>query len=147
MSRLSGQGAMALLELEAVAAEKVIADYPEVSVAVYAAPEQTVVAGPPEQVDAVVAVVDGRGRLARRIEVDVASHHPTVDPILPELRAALADVAPMSARIRLISTVGQGDGVAPAFDAGYWVANLRNPVRFSQAIAAAAADHATFVEI
>ncbi|MGH3265257.1 MAG: polyketide synthase dehydratase domain-containing protein, partial [Trebonia sp.] len=33
------------------------------------------------------------------------------------------------------------------FDAGYWVANLRNPVRFSQAVAAAGADHSTFVEI
>ena len=33
------------------------------------------------------------------------------------------------------------------FDAEYWVANLRNPVRFSQAIATAGAEHATFVEI
>ena len=34
------------------------------------------IAGPPEQVDAVIAVVDAQGRLARRVEVDVASHHP-----------------------------------------------------------------------
>ena len=33
------------------------------------------------------------------------------------------------------------------FDAQYWVANLRNPVRFSDAIAAAAAEHTTFIEI
>ena len=33
------------------------------------------------------------------------------------------------------------------FDADYWAANLRNPVRFSQAVAAAAANHATFVEV
>ena len=94
MSRLSGQGAMALLELDAAAAEELIADYPDLTVAVYAAPQQTVIAGPPEQVDAVIAVVDAQGRLARRIEVDVASHHPTIDPILPELRSALADLAP-----------------------------------------------------
>ncbi len=76
MSRLSGQGAMALLELDAEAAEKLIADYPEVTLAVYASPRQTVIAGPPEQVDAVIAVVGAQDRLARRIEVDVASHHP-----------------------------------------------------------------------
>ncbi|HEY7052270.1 MAG TPA: SDR family NAD(P)-dependent oxidoreductase, partial [Mycobacterium sp.] len=35
----------------------------------------------------------------------------------------------------------------PAFDADYWVSNLRKPVRFSQAITAAAQDHATFVEV
>ena len=56
MSRLSGQGAMALLELGAGEAEKLVGQYPDVTVAVYAAPEQTVIAGPPEQVDAVIAV-------------------------------------------------------------------------------------------
>ncbi len=115
--------------------------------AVYAAPQQTVIAGPPEQVDAVIAVVDAQGRLARRIEVDVASHHPTIDPILPELRSALADLAPVVPKIPLISTVGQTNGAAPAFDADYWVANLRNPVRFSQAVATAAENHATFIEV
>jgi phthiocerol/phenolphthiocerol synthesis type-I polyketide synthase D len=147
MSRLSGQGAMALLELDAAAAEELVADYPDITVAVYAAPQQTVIAGPPEQVDAVIAVVDARGRLARRIEVDVASHHPTVDPILPELRTALADLAPVAPKIPLISTVGPTNGAARAFDADYWVVNLRNPVRFSQAVAAAAEKHATFVEV
>ena len=147
MSRLSGQGAMALLELDAAAAENLIAGYADLTVAVYAAPNLTTIAGPPEQVDAVIAVVDAQGRLARRVEVDVASHHPTIDPILPELRTALADLAPMTPKIPLISTVGDTNGVAPAFDADYWATNLRNPVRFSQAVAAAATDHSTFVEI
>ena len=53
MSRLSGQGAMALLEFGAAEAEKLVGEYPDVTVAVYAAPQQTVIAGPPEQVDAV----------------------------------------------------------------------------------------------
>ncbi len=147
MSQLAGQGAMALLESEAPAAEKLITDYPDVTVAVYASPNQTVIAGPPEQVDAVMAVVDAQGRMARRIEVDVASHHPTIDPILPELRSALSDLAPVGPKIPLISTTGHAGSEAPRFDADYWVANLRNPVRFNQAVAAASADHATFVEI
>src|SRR6201995_5780906 len=148
MSRLSGQGAMALLELGAAEAENLVAQYPDVTVAVYAAPEQTVIAGPPDQVDAVIAVVDAQGKLARRVEVDVASHHPTVDPILAELKAALADLKPMTPRIPLISTVGQsGSGEVPSFGADYWVVNLRNPVRFSQAVATAAEKHATFVEV
>jgi phthiocerol/phenolphthiocerol synthesis type-I polyketide synthase D len=149
MSRLSGRGAMALLELGAEDAEKLVADYPDITVAVYAAPEQTVIAGPADQVDAAVAVVDAQGLLARRVEVDVASHHPTVDPILPELRTALAGLAPMTPKIPLISTVGQTNGAAPEFDADYWVVNLRNPVRFSQAVAAALEKYGnhTFVEV
>ena len=137
MSRLSGQGAMALLELGCRGGREVGRRYPDVTVAVYAAPQQTVIAGPPDQVDAVIAAVDAQGLLARRVEVDVASHHPTVDPILAELRTALADLTPSAPTIPLISTVGQTDGATPAFDADYWVVNLRNPVRFSQAVAAA----------
>ena len=146
MKRLSGQGAMALLELDADGAEALLADHPDLTVAVYAAPNQTVIAGPPDQVDAVVAVVDAQGKLARRVEVDVASHHPTVDPILGELRSELADLAPRAPKIPLLTTVVD-EGVVPAFDAAYWVDNLRKPVRFSRAVTEAAANHATFVEV
>ena len=146
MSRLSGQGAMALVELDAAAAERLIADHPDVTVAVYASPRQSVIAGPPDQVDALIATVDAQGLLARRIEVDVASHHPTIDPILPELRTALSYLAPNTPKIPLISTTGH-TGATPMFGADYWLANLRNPVRFSQAVAAAGAEHSTFIEI
>ena len=90
MSRLSGRGAMALLELDPAAAEALIADYPEVTLAVYASPRQSVIAGPPDVVDALCAAVQQDNRLARRVDVEVASHHPIIDPILPELRSALA---------------------------------------------------------
>ena len=146
MSRLSGQGAMALLELDAGAAERLIAAHPEVSVAVYASPSQSVIAGPPEVVDELIAKVDARGLLARRVEVDVASHHATIDPILPELRTALDYLTPAGPRIPVINTA-EYPGNATMFGAQYWVANLRNPVRFSRAIAEAAADHSTFIEI
>ncbi|HEY2199699.1 MAG TPA: SDR family NAD(P)-dependent oxidoreductase, partial [Mycobacterium sp.] len=147
MSRLSGQGAMALVELGAQEAEKLVGQYPDVTVAVYAAPEQTVIAGPPDQVDAAIEAVDAQGLLARRVEVDVASHHPTVDPILAELKEALSDVKPMTPRIPLVSTAG--DGEVPSFSADYWVGNLRNPVRFSQAVAKAFEEHGnhTFIEV
>ena len=96
MSRLAGQGAMALLELDAEATEALIADYPEVTVAVYASPRQTVIAGPPEQVDAVIAAVTPRTGWRGGSNMEVASHTALMDPILPELRAALADLAPQT---------------------------------------------------
>jgi phthiocerol/phenolphthiocerol synthesis type-I polyketide synthase A len=148
MARLSGQGAMALLELDPESAKALIADYLGVTLAVYASPRQSVIAGPPEQVDAMIAVVAGQDRLARRIEVDVASHHPIIDPVLPELRTALADLTPCQPTIPVITTTcDQAASSAMDFDAAYWSANLRNPVRFSHAIAAAGADYGTFVEV
>ena len=68
MARLAGHGAMALLELDPEATAALIADYPDVTLAVHASPRQTVIAGPPAQVDAVIAVVHAQDRLARRIE-------------------------------------------------------------------------------
>ena len=147
MSRLSGQGAMALLELDAAATQAVIADYPGVGLAVYASPRQTVIAGTPEHIDAVIAAVAARDRLARRIEVDVASHHPTIDPILPELRTALADLDPQQPTIPILTTTIETTQHTPTFDADYWAANLRNPVRFSQAITTATTTNNTYIEI
>jgi phthiocerol/phenolphthiocerol synthesis type-I polyketide synthase A len=86
--------------------------------------------------------------LARRIEVDVASHHPIIDPVLPELRTALADLTPRRPTIPVITTThDHAASGAIIFDADYWAANLRNPVRFSHAIAAAGADYGTFAEV
>jgi phthiocerol/phenolphthiocerol synthesis type-I polyketide synthase D len=145
MAQLSGQGAMALLELDADAAAELIADYPQVTLAVHASPRQSVIAGPPESVDAVIAAVAAQNRLARRIDVDVASHHPIIDPVLPQLRSALADLAPQPMTIPMISTTSEQPQTV--LDADYWAANLRNPVRFHQAITTAADRYHTFIEV
>ncbi|MGA8544587.1 MAG: type I polyketide synthase [Mycobacterium sp.] len=148
MSRLAGQGAVALLEFDADAAEKLIADYPEVSLAGYLSPRQTVVAGSVAQVDAVIAAVTAQERFAKRVNMEVASHTALMDPILPELRSALSDLAPKVPTIPFISTiVDGGDAALPPLDAQYWVANVRQPVRLRQAIATAAEQHATFIEV
>lgn len=146
MSRRADSGAIALLELDAAATEALIADFPEVTVAVYASPRQTVVAGPTDAVDAVVARATAQNTFARRVNVDVASHHAMMDPILPELKAELAGLLPGFPVIPIISTV-ENAGDAPQFDADHWVANLRNPVRFSDAIATAGATNCTFIEV
>ncbi|WHU49456.1 beta-ketoacyl synthase N-terminal-like domain-containing protein [Gordonia sp. L191] len=145
MRRLAGQGAMALIELDATSAHELVAGFAGVTVAVLASPRQCVIAGPPEQVDAVVARVAAQDRLARRVEVDVASHHPIIDPVLPDLRAALADLSPRRPHLPLLSTTLETG--EPTFDADYWCANLRNPVRFAPAVARAGADHGVFVEV
>ena len=146
MSRLAGQGAVALLELGADAAAEFIADYAAVSVAGYVSPRQTVIAGPVAPVDAVIAAMSDHGRFARRVNMEVASHTALMDPILPELRAALVDLAPVQPPIPFFSTV-TGDATALLLDADYWVSNVRQPARLSQAVTAAGRSHSTFVEL
>jgi phthiocerol/phenolphthiocerol synthesis type-I polyketide synthase B len=147
MSRLAGQGAVALLELDADTTTALIANHPLVSLAVYSSPRQTVIAGPPAQVDELIDAVTRQDRFARRVNMEVASHNALMDPILPELRSALADFVPNSPTIPFFSTVAERPTPAPVLDADYWVAGVRQPVRFSQAVIAAGEDHATFIEI
>ena len=82
MSKLAGQGAVALLKLDPEATEALIAGYPEVSVAGYISPRETVIAGPVAPVDAVVAAVSAQNKFARRVNMEVASHTAFMDPIL-----------------------------------------------------------------
>src|SRR5690606_250313 len=100
----------------------------------------------PEQVDAVIAAVTAQNTFARRVNMVVASHTALMDPVLPDIRAALAGIEPNIPTLPFLSTVTGADS-APVLDADYWVANARQPVKFSQAIVAAAADNGTFIEI
>src|SRR3954471_15582305 len=147
MARLAGQGAVALWELDPQAAEALIVDNPGVSLAGFVSPRQTVIAGPVAAVDAVIAAVSKRNGFARRVNREVASYTALMDPILPELRSALADLIPESPTIPFLSTVADTAGPAPVLDAEYWVANVRQPVRFSHAVTAAGADYGTFIEV
>ncbi|MFE3144708.1 SDR family NAD(P)-dependent oxidoreductase [Streptomyces scopuliridis] len=150
LTRIAGAGAMASVGLDRAAVEAELAanDAGSVSVAVLSAPDSTVVAGDPAQVERLVAAWQDRGIPALPIAVDVASHSPQVDPLLAELLAALSDLTPQRPRIPFYSTVLKSSHGVPAFDAAYWCANLRDPVRFSPAVAAAAADrNLVYVEV
>ncbi|WP_079012976.1 phthiocerol type I polyketide synthase PpsB [Mycobacterium tuberculosis] len=151
MAPLSGQGGMALLGLDAAATEALIADYPQVTVGIYNSPRQTVIAGPTEQIDELIARVRAQNRFASRVNIEVAPHNPAMDALQPAMRSELADLTPRTPTIGIISTTYADLHTQPVFDAEHWATNMRTPVRFQQAIASAGsgADGAyhTFIEI
>ena len=65
----------------------------------------------------------------------------------PQMRSELADLSPRPPTIPIISTTYEDLDTRPVFDAEHWATNMRNPVRFQQAITAAGTDHHTFIEI
>ena len=140
---------MALLELDPAGTEALIADHPEVTLAVYASPRQSVIAGPPEQVDALIAAVQqprtGWPGASR------STWPPTTRSSIrscPSCAARWPIWRPQPPSIPIITTTyDHTHGAHRCSTPSYWAANLRNPVRFSQAIATAGADHHTFVEI
>ncbi|WP_280271159.1 polyketide synthase Pks13 [Nocardia wallacei] len=147
-SRLMGEGEqmlteadvrnMALVEYSAEDIEKVLADYPDLEVAVYAAPTNTVIGGPPDQVHAVVARAESEGKFARVLQTRGAGHTSQMDPLLGELAAELAGIEPTKLTADLYSTVHKATvyraGSDPVHDVDYWVTNMRHPVYFTNAV-------------
>ncbi|ACY15480.1 type I polyketide synthase [Haliangium ochraceum] len=137
MMRISHQGAMAVLGLPADDAATWVARTPEqLSIAAVNAPGSTVVSGQPEAVDALLAALAEAGVFARRVKIDVASHSPQVEPLLAEYRQRLAGLRPVDGALPFLSTVTGAALPGSALDAAYWARNLRQPVRFADAVAA-----------
>ncbi|BBZ48734.1 type I polyketide synthase [Mycobacterium heidelbergense] len=151
MAPLSGQGGMALLGLDVAATEALIAEYPQVTLGIYNSPRQTVISGPTGQIDELIARVRGQNRFASRVNIEVAPHNPAMDALQPAMRAELADLVPQPPTIPIISTTYEDLDTRAVFDAEHWATNMRNPVRFQQAIAHAGSPaggpYHTFIEI
>ncbi|OPF73137.1 polyketide synthase, partial [Streptomyces antioxidans] len=154
LRRLAGGGAMASLGVGQERAGQLLSGLSDlaegVGIASVNGPSSTVVSGPPEQVAAVVAACQEAGERARLIEVDYASHGPQVDRIREELGEVLAGVRPVVGggdEVAFYSTVTGGRVDAADLDTDYWVRNLRERVRFADAVEALLADgHRVFIE-
>ncbi|HET8683493.1 MAG TPA: type I polyketide synthase, partial [Micromonosporaceae bacterium] len=151
LRRLSGAGAMASLGADEDAAVRLLrqhgAGVGDVGVAAVNGPSSTVVSGPSDQVAAVVAAAGAEGLRARLVEVDYASHSPQIDQVTGELMDALAGIEPAGSPVAFYSTVTGARVATTSLDTGYWVANLRQPVRFADAVRALLGDgHRIFIE-
>jgi amino acid adenylation domain-containing protein len=149
LRRLSGQGAMAVVELPLEAAQAALHDYADLlAVAASNSPATTVVAGEPAALDRLLAAWQQQGIFCRRIQVDVASHSPQVEPLCAEVRQALASIQPRACTIPIYSTVTRAMSDGSSYDAAYWARNLREPVLFSPMVQQLIAEgHTLFVEL
>ncbi|MEV5748923.1 SDR family NAD(P)-dependent oxidoreductase [Actinoallomurus sp. NPDC052308] len=145
---LAGTGAMASVDLSYEQVEEELRQVTGVTVAVISSPRATVIAGDPEPVRHLVERWQERGLMARFVAADVAAHGPHLNPYAPRLIDALADVRPERPTVPVYSTVTEDPRETVAFDGAYWADNLRKPVRFANAVRAAAEDgYAVFLEV
>ena len=144
-----GQGAMALVELTVEEAARELSGFEDrVAVAVSNGPRSTVLSGEPAALGEVLARIERKGLFCRRVNVDVASHSPQMDPLLCELREGLRELAPTPAKVPMYSTVLARQLAGAEVGAEYWAQNLRAPVLFSNVVEQLlASDHHLFVEM
>ena len=105
-----------------------------VVIAGYNGPSQTVVAGPAEAVERVRAAAAAGGVKAARVAVSDAFHSPAMAPAATGLRAYLAGQRFQPLARRVLSTVTGDILPADADLSQLLVAQLCEPVRFSQAL-------------
>jgi acyl transferase domain-containing protein len=116
------------------AVEELLATEPRVSLAVVNGPHSVVLSGPAEAIAALREAATARGHRAKVLPVGYASHSPAMDALREELLAAIAPVRPREASAVFVSAV-TGLPMDPAsLDAEYWFDNLRQPVRFADAV-------------
>jgi rifamycin polyketide synthase module 1/2/3 len=138
-AELAGAGAMVSVALPA---DQITG----VEIAAVNGPSSTVVAGPVDVVDAWVAAREAEGVRVRRIAVDYASHTSQVEVIREQLLEALAGIRPVSGRVPFYSSTRHAWIDTAELDAGYWFENLRQPVRFADAVRELSKTHGVFVE-
>jgi phthiocerol/phenolphthiocerol synthesis type-I polyketide synthase C len=92
------------------------------------------VAGPVLDLERLESALAARGVLHKRLTLDYAFHSPAMDGLHSELRRALAHLEPDEAIIPFHSTVTGGRLSGKSLNDEYWWRNIREPVRFEQAI-------------
>jgi acyl transferase domain-containing protein len=150
VSRLREPGGMLAVRLGEHEARTAIGEHTgRVAVGVINGPHSTVLSGDPAALDRISKQLRQRGVHCRPVQVDFASHTAHVEPLREHMIAALADVYPRRGRISLHSTVLGCELDGSELNAAYWMANLREPVRFDAAVREVLADprRALFIEI
>ncbi|MFI7663102.1 type I polyketide synthase, partial [Micromonospora parva] len=146
---LSGHGGMMSVSLPSEQVTRMLEAWNgRLAVAAVNGPRATVVSGDTDSIDELLAACAADGVRARRVAVDYASHGAQVEAIRDVLSRDLAPVAPRASRIAFYSTVTGGRLDTEGMGGGYWYRNLRQTVRFDEAIRALLADgHGTFIEV
>lgn len=147
--RTAGRGRLAAAGLSVEEAEKLVAEH-EGAISIAAVNTRTLLslAGSEAALDALGKRLEAEGRYWKMLYGDVPFHSAAMDPIEAPLREALDALMLDRAKLPLVSTVTGTFVEGPELDATYWWKNVRDPVRFADAIGVLLAEgYETFVEL
>src|SRR6202012_2542851 len=100
-------------------------------------PESTVISGGRGAVEEILRNLEAQGVKTKPLKVSNSFHSPLVEPVLEEFERAAAQATYRAPEIPQFSSMRlQWGNEDELLDAAYWRYNLRNTVRFHEAIAA-----------
>jgi acyl transferase domain-containing protein len=139
LMQATAEGAMvAVLAGEGVVRAAIDASGREVAIAAVNSPSNTVVSGTPEDVRKVLDILAVQSVEARPLRVGRAFHSRLMDPMLAEFDAAVRRVTFAAPQIPIVSSVTGAVVTQELGDPAYWRRQVRETVRFSQAVESAA---------
>ncbi|MER5474954.1 SDR family NAD(P)-dependent oxidoreductase [Streptomyces sp. NPDC002685] len=146
---LQGRGAMASVTLPDEKARELVGRWTgRLGIAAVNGPATVVVSGDTDALDEFLAHCQQEGIQARRVAVDYAAHSPQIERVEAQASEGFAGISPLPGSVPFYSTVTGGKLAADELGSGYWYRNMRQTVRFHDAIRAALADgHDVFVEV
>jgi phthiocerol/phenolphthiocerol synthesis type-I polyketide synthase C len=134
-ARTAGMGRMAALGVGAEEARAAMAGIPGwLELAATNSPQSVTVAGDPVALGRMVEAMTAAGKFARLLPLDYPFHTRAMEPIREGLVASLDHLVPAASTLPFISTVEGEEKAGDELDAEYWYRNVREPVRFAQAV-------------
>lgn len=129
------RGAMLAVSLTQQEAERYLNE--QISLAAINSPSLCVLAGPIDAIEHLERQLSGEGVICRRLHTSHAFHSAMMKLAMEEFAAVVSEVARRAPQIPYLSNVtGQWITQAQAVDPSYWARHLREPVQFSQGVAA-----------
>lgn len=145
----AGRGRMAAIGMSVEEATRWITDAcDQVAITAINGPEMVTIGGEIEPMETLVSRLQDNDVFTRWLKLDYAFHTHQMNEIESDLRNALANLNARPATTPFYSTVTGGVLDTTPMDADYWWRNVRQPVRFVDAIEQAIGDGArVFLEI
>jgi len=146
----AGTGMMAAAAISpAEAAELIAAHGADVEVSAVNSPTDVTLSGDRDALEGIGKILADRGVFFRMLPLDYAFHSAKMDPIRGKIFDELGELVTGEPRLPMFSTVtGTAVSDGRTLDAEYWWRNIREPVRFAEAVEAmAAAGAGVLVEI
>ncbi|MCA6091176.1 type I polyketide synthase [Streptomyces sp. SCA3-4] len=146
---LQGRGGMASVTLPHDEAHELIGRWAgRLGIGAVNGPGTVVVSGDTDALDELLAHCEQQGIQSRKVAVDYAAHSPQIEQVENQARDGFAGITPRPGAVPFYSTVTGRKLDAGELGSDYWYRNMRQTVRFHDAIHAALADgHDVFIEV
>ncbi|WP_025736074.1 type I polyketide synthase [Mycobacterium genavense] len=132
-------GRMVAVFTDAKHVEQIASEFPRVSVGAYNGPN-TVLSGPGEDLEKIVATFSDEGIRCTWLETSHAFHSELLDPILDELESYAAQLEFAAPTLPLVcNRTGAVLTARTPLDAQYWRRHSRQPVQFAESVRTVAA--------